>query len=326
MTPRLLPALALLVSTAIFSPIAPAQEPFPSRPIRLVVPSSAGGPGDVVSRIIANDLSTRLGQMVIVENRPGAGNAIGQDFVANAAPDGYTLVHIASQGILNYHLINRPFDFRTAFTGIAQLYPQHAMLAVNPKVPSMANITNVAQLIAYAKANPTTLNYTSSGVGSSGHMMLEKIKLMSGAPMQHIPYKGAAPAFQDVIAGRIPVWGGTMYYLPQVKAGQIRAIAVGSAKRQPDLPDVPTLIEQGFPGLVAGSLIGYAGPAGMPRHITVRLESEFKTTINKPDVVEKMAKAGVIVGYADGTTFSNAISDYYDYWGKVIRESGIKAD
>ncbi len=157
-------------------------------------------------------------------------------------------------------------------------------------------------------------------------MMLEKIKLMSGASMQHIPYKGAAPAFQDVVAGRIPVWGGTMYYLPQVKSGQIRAIAVGSPKRQPELPDVPTLIEQGFPGLIAGSLIGFAGPAGMPRNITARLESEFKTTINKPDVVEKLAKAGVIVGYADGATFTNAIADYYDYWGKVIRESGIRSD
>ena len=280
----------------------------------------------MVSRIVANDLSARLGQQVIVENRPGAGNAIGQDFVVNSAPDGYTLVHIASQGILNYHLLNRPFDFRTAFTGIAQLYPQHAMLAVNPKAPGMANITNLAQLIAYAKANPDTLNYTSSGVGSSGHMMLEKIKLMSSAPMQHIPYKGAAPAFQDVLAGRIPVWGGTMYYLPQVRTGQIRAIAVGSPTRSPDLPEVPTLMEQGFTGLVAGSLIGFAGPAGMPRNITAFLEREFKTTINKPDVVEKLAKAGVIVGYADGTTFTNAIADYYDYWGKVIRESGIKAD
>lgn len=323
---RLLGAASVFVIGAFAASTSFAADVFPSKPIRFIVPFAAGGSGDQSARIIANELSIRMRQPVVVENKPGAGGLIGQDYVSKAPPDGYTILYASSQGILSYHLANRPFDFRKAFTGLAQVYPQYALLTINPAAPGMRDITTLSQLVAYSKSHPDTLNYTSSGTGSSGQLMVEKIKSISGASLQHIPYKGGAPALQDVLGGRVPVWAGTMYHLSMVRSGQLRALAVGSAERSPELPEVPTLIEQGFPGLVANSLQAIAGPPGLPDDIRGKLEAELQATLSSPDVIQKMALAGIDVKYADGKTVTQSMVTYYDYWGGIIKSLGMKPE
>lgn len=319
--------LAALCAALFASGFSMAQSEYPNRPIRLVVPFAAGGPTDILGRVIAQELGQRLGQPVVAENRPGATGVVGQDFVAKSAPDGYTLVMLTNTASNNYHLLGRTIDFAREFSMIAQIYSSYTVLMVNPAVPGMANIHNLAQLVAHVKANPGTVNYTSSGSGGLGHLTVAKFASHYDLKMEHISYKGQAPAMNDVLAGRIPIMSGTFTNVPFVKAGKLRAIAVATPKRSPTLPDVPTFIEQGVPGLVAGVWGGLAGPGGMPAAIVGRLASELRAGLAKPDVADRVrAAVGVDHEYLPPAEFTANATRDWEYWGRVIRENGIKAE
>ena len=318
--------ITLMLIISMFSAIALAQSDYPSKPIRLIVPFAPGGPTDIIGRILSAEMGPVLKQTIIVENKAGATGIIGQDFVAKAAPDGYTWIIISSTASNGYHLVNRTVDFSKDFAMIGQIYNTTALVTINPAVPEMAGIQNLTQVVAYAKANPGKLNYTSTGVGSLGHLVMEKVKLQFGLNMEHINYKGQAPATQDVLAGRVPILSATFTTLQFVKAGKLRGIAVSTAKRSPTAPDVPTFVEQGV-SVVGGGWVGLATTGGTPRAIVDRLGNLLRTTLARPDVEPKVFKAvgtePEFLGPADFTAY--ATRDFQE-WGRVIREAGIKGE
>ena len=304
-----------------------AQSDYPNKPVRLVVPFAAGGPTDVLGRILGQEFSARLGQTFIVENRAGATGVIGQDVVAKSAPDGYTLVMISSTASNNYHLLNRSVDFHREFSMIGQIYNTLTLLMINPAAPGMAGIQNLTQLVAYAKAHPGELNYTSSGSGSLGHLTFEKVKITFGLKLEHINYKGQAPAMTDVLAGRVPIMSATFTSLPLVKAGKLRAIAISTPRRSAVLPEVGTFVEQGVPGLVAGGWVGLAAPGGTPAPIIDKLANELRNSLARPDLAEKVKGAvGTEPEFIAPAEFAAASTRDFEYWGRVIREAGIKGE
>ena len=318
--------ITILLIISMFSAAALSQSDFPSKPIRLIVPFAPGGPTDIIGRILSAEMGPVLKQTIIVENKAGATGIIGQDFVAKAAPDGYTWIIISSTASNGYHLVNRTVDFSKDFAMIGQIYNTTALVTINPAVPEMAGIQNLTQVVAYAKANPGKLNYTSTGVGSLGHLVMEKVKLQFGLNMEHINYKGQAPATQDVLAGRVPILSATFTTMQFVKAGKLRGIAVSTAKRSPTAPDVPTFVEQGV-SVVGGGWVGLATTGGTPRAIVDRLGNLLRTTLARPDVEPKVFKAvgtePEFLGPADFTAY--ATRDFQE-WGRVIREAGIKGE
>ena len=306
---------------------AQAQSDYPSKPVFLIVPFAAGGPTDVMGRILGQELGSQLKQTFVVENKAGATGMIGQDYTAKAAPDGYTLVMITSTSSNGYHMVNRTIDFAKDFAMIGQIYNTTSLLTINPAAPDMAAIRNLTQLVAYARANPGKLNYTSSGSGSLGHLVFEKVKLTFGLNVEHINYKGQAPATTDVLAGRVPILSATFTTMPLVKAGKLRAIAVSTERRLPSSPDIPTFVEQGVPGLVGGGWVGLASTGGTARPIIDKLATALRTGLAKQDVAEKIQKAvGTEPEYLGPAEFTAYATRDFDYWGKVIREAGIKGE
>lgn len=306
---------------------AHAQSDYPNKPIRLVVPFAAGGPTDILGRVIASEFSARLGQSVVVENKGGATGMIGQDYVSKSAPDGYNIVLITSTSSNSYHLTNRSIDFTKDFSMIGQIYRTYTVLVANPKVAGLENVNNLSQLVAYARANPNKLNFTSSGAGSLGHLTVEKVKQHFKVQMEHVNYKGQALAVQDTLAGRVAVYAGTFAVLPYVKSGQLRPIAIGTAKRSPLLPDTGTFIEQGVAELISAAWVGLAAPGGTPAPIIARLSNELRTMLAKPDQIEKVkAAVGTDPEYLSAAEFTAYATKDFQYWGQVIREAGIKAE
>lgn len=323
---RLLHALAA-VSGLLFSAPGFTQGNYPSKPITLVVPFAAGGPTDVLGRVLAADMGPRLGQTIIVENKGGATGSIGQDYVSKAAPDGHTLVMITNTSSNNYHLMHRTIDFHKDFSMIGQVYTTYTVVTVNPLAPGMADIHNLTQLVAYARARPGTLNFTSSGTGSLGHLAVEKVNSTFGIKIEHINYKGQGPALNDVLAGRVPIMSATFALLPHIKSGKLRPIVIGTPKRSPVLPDTATFIEQGVPGLIAGAWVGLAAPPATPRPIVDRLARELQTGLAKPDTAEKVrAAVGIEPDFLPTTEFAAFATRDWEYWGKIIRDAGIKGE
>jgi len=323
---RLIVPLLALAAMAQAAP-ADAQANYPGKPILLVVPFAAGGPTDILGRVLAADLGPRLGQTIVVENKAGATGSIGQDFVSKAAPDGHTLVMITNTSSNNYHLMHRTIDFYKDFSMIGQIYSTYIVVAVNPAAQGMADVRTLTQLVAYAKANPGAVNYTSSGTGSLGHLAIEKVKSTFGIQMEHINYKGQGPATNDVLAGRLPMISATYTLLPLIKSGKLRAIAIGTPKRAAVLPDTPTFLEQGVTGLIAGTWVGLAAPPGTTKPIIDRLTRELQAGLAKPETAEKVKGAvGIEPEYAPPAEFAAFATRDWDYWGKVIREAGIKGE
>ncbi len=317
---------AIFLLIAAMAGSAFAQSDYPNRPIRLVVPFAPGGPTDLIARILSQQMGPQLKQTIVVENKGGATGMIGQDFVSKSTPDGYTWVILSSAAGNGYHLVNRNIDFARDFAMIGQIYNTTALVTVNASVPEMAGIQTLTQLIAYAKANPGKLNYTSTGVGSLGHLVMEKVKLQFGLNMEHINYKGQNPATQDVLAGRVPILSATFTSMQFVKAGKLRAIAVSTEKRSSKSPDIPTFVEQGV-SIIGGGWVGLAATGGSPRPIIDRLGNLLQATLAKPDVEVMVQKAvgtdPEFLGPADFTAY--ATRDFQE-WGRVIREAGIKGE
>jgi tripartite-type tricarboxylate transporter receptor subunit TctC len=315
----LLAACALLLG---FGSLATAQD-FPSRPIKIVVPFPAGGSNDIIARVMAQKLSERTGQQFFVENRGGAGGNIGAETVASADPDGYTLLLTAppplSTNVALYK--NMPFDPGKAFAPVALIASVPIVLMLHPSVEAK----NVRDLIALAKAKPGTINFGSSGNGSTNHLAGELLKSMTGIDIVHVPYKGAAPAMNDLVAGHIPMMFDNMpAVIPQVQGKRVNAIAVAGSKRAAALPDVPTIAESGVPGFEASAWFGLVAPAKTPPAILQKLQDEVAAILKMPDVRKRFAELGAEPGDVFGAAFGKFLAEETAKWGKVIAASGAK--
>jgi len=322
-----LSTLAGLGSLALVgAPVRAQNDVWPSKPIRLIVPFPPGGPTDTVARIVGQQLSDRLGQSVIIENRPGATGSIGTAQVAKSEPDGYTLTVLASPTLLAPILYRKvTFDIIRDFTPVGLIYELPIVMVVNPK--ELPEVTDLRTLIAHAKAQKTPLNYTSAAIGSSGHLSTELLKQMAKFDMQHIPYKGSVPAVTDLIGGQVPLMFSDMIaVLPHIRAGRLRPIAVGSPQRVSMLPDVPTIAEQGIAGYSAVSWGGLIAPLHTPSTVVDRLTQELQQILTDEQVKEKLLGAGALARHEDPTTFEQRMRGDYDKWGQVVKALGIAFD
>ncbi|RYY99615.1 MAG: tripartite tricarboxylate transporter substrate binding protein [Comamonadaceae bacterium] len=310
---------------ALSAPVAMAQSGWPDQPIRWVVPYPAGGGTDVLARSVAEAMRGTLGQQIVVDNRPGAATNIGGDLVARAKPDGYTLMS-ADNAILAYneHLFSKlPFSPEKDFTYIGAIGRFPLALVVHPDFPAKT----LAEFVAYAKANPGKLNYASPGNGSPHHLAMELFKNRTGAFITHIPYRGMAPALQDVMGGQVPCMfldlaGG----LPVMQSGKVRVLALGAGKRAASLPNVPTLAEAGVGGVEVFALQGVLGPAGLPDAIVARLNGDLNKALASADVRKRATDFGMEMLPGTPAQFKAMARDEAKRWGPVIRAAGVKLD
>ena len=317
-------AAAMLAALALVPTLAAAQA-FPGKPIKIIVPYSPGGTTDLLARLVAQKMSERLGQPVIVDNKPGANGMIGSDMVAKAPPDGYTL-GIASPGS---HAANASlykdisYDTVKDFTPITLGVSAPMLLVVHPSL----GVNSVKELIAAAKAKPGEISYASGGSGSSQHLAMEQFKMMARIDMTHVPYKGSAASYPDLIGGSVKAEIDVVpTALPPVKGGRLKVLATGSAKRLAMLPDVPTIAEAGVPGYESSSWYGFVAPAKLPKDILDKLHAEIVRALKQPDVVEKLTNAGVIVVAGTPQEFAAHIRTEMDKSAKVIKAANIKPD
>lgn len=325
---KTLTMVAACLATLSFATAAVAQS-FPTKPLRWIVPFPPGGPTDSFSRPVAQKLSEILGQPVVVENVPGAGASIGMDRIAKSAPDGYT-IGLATTGThsINPHLYGArlPHDTSRDFTPLTLATRYVNVLVVNPKLP----INTVAELVAYAKANPGKVNFGSAGNGSSNHLSGEALKLVTGAPMQHIPYRGSALALNDVMAGNLTfMFDIPITAMPAAQSGRVRALAVSSDKRSPYYPQVPTMAESGVKGFseVGSDLwFGIVGPAGIPKPIVEKLNQALIQAIRDPDNRQRLSASGFEIWTSTPDEFAKVIRVDRDKWGPIVKGSGAKVD
>ncbi len=312
----------LCAAAAVWADSASAQDRYPSRTIRIIVPFAAGGSTDIFARYIADKLAPALGQAVVVDDRAGAAGNIGAEVVAHAAPDGYTLL-MATTGVMainNALYQNMNFDAARDFEPVIFIASITNVLAVPPELPAK----NVRELIALGKAKPGTLSFASSGAGSSTHLSAELFKSMTGADILHVPYKGSSQALTDLMAGRVSmIFDNMPSSLPFIKAGKLRALAVTGARRSPILPEVPTIAESGVPGYESLSWTGIAVPAGTPKDIVTRLNREIGIILKEPDMREKFAQAGADPIGGTPQAFTEHIRAEREKWSRLIRERGI---
>ncbi len=318
-------AAAFLVVPSLVAPQAQAQVAWPDRPVRLIVPFPPGGSNDIVARFLAEALRERLGQPFLVENRSGAGGNIGADAVAKSTPDGYTLLLSAPPAlVINEHLYrSMPFDPGRDLMPVALV----ASVPVVLIVPSSSPVTSLAELIALAKREPGRLSFGSSSVGGTNHLAGELLKSMAGIDIVHVPYRGAAPAMTDLIAGRLQLYFDNMPgVLPQLRDGRVRALAVAGARRASILPDLPTMAEAGLPGFEASSWFGLAAPAGTPPALVQRINAAVQEALATPALRAQLATAGAEPGALDVEGFARFVSAERERWGQVVRASGAQVN
>jgi tripartite-type tricarboxylate transporter receptor subunit TctC len=306
---------------------APGQalaQAYPTKPVKIVVPFGPGGFTDVVARILGVKLSESLGQPVVIENKPGAGSMIGTDQVAKSAPDGHTLLIVSSTHVISPWIYkNVPYDPIKGFTPVTKLVDSPYVLLTNPKVP----VKNVQEFIAMAKANPDKVHYASSGNGSAQHLIGGLFASMTKTQLKHVPYRSSNLASTDLVAGVVESsFAGVPNALSQVPNGRLNALAVTSAKRIPQLPNVPTMQEAGVPGYDATIWLAMLAPAGTPATIVGRLNSEIAKIMINPENQKAMFDAGVQVSLSTPEALSQLMISEMDKWGKVVKEAGIKLE
>jgi tripartite-type tricarboxylate transporter receptor subunit TctC len=318
-----LAVLGTVLSLFALSTGAQAQS-YPNRPVKLIVPFAPGGFTDVVARVVGQKLSASMGQQFVIENRPGAGSTIGTDFVAKSTPDGYTLVMVSTTHVISPWLYkNVPYDPINSFVAISKLVDSPYVLLVNPKVPA----NNVKEFIALAKAHPDSIRYASSGNGSSQHLMGGLFAAMTGVKIQHVPYKGSSMAAQDLVGGIVESsFAGVTNAMAHVPSGKLKALAVTTAKRSPLLPDVPTLSEEGVPNYDASVWLALLAPAGTPKEIVNKLNSEIGKVMAAPDAAKAFAAVGVEVSFSTPEEMTKYMVQERERWGKVVKEAGITID
>ena len=317
---------SMLLAGLLVGGLSPAlaQTSYPNKPVRLIVPFAPGGFTDVVARILGQKLSIAMGQQFIVENKAGAGSTIGTDFVAKAAPDGYTLVMVSSTHVINPWIYKSlPYDPIQSFTVVSRLVDSPYVLLVNPRVPAR----NVQEFIALAKAAPDTVHYASSGNGSAQHLMGGLFVAMTGAPLKHVPYRGSSGAATDLVAGVVESsFAGVPNALAQVPQGRLKALAVTTSKRIGQLPDVPTMQEAGVPGYEASVWLALLAPAGTPRDIVTKLNTEIGKLLSSPDTRKALYDAGVEGAPSTPEAMTAYMVQEMARWGKVVKDAGIKLE
>jgi tripartite-type tricarboxylate transporter receptor subunit TctC len=302
-----------------------SAQSYPTKPVRLIVPFPPGGSNDIVARMIGAELSTRIGQQVVTDNRGGAGGMIGTGIAAQSQPDGHTLLIISVAFAFNPAIYKSQltFDPAKSFTPVASLGTGPNALMVTPKLP----VNSVKELLALAKAKPGSLNYASAGFGSFQHLGSEMFRLMAGINVVHVPFKGGGPAMADVIAGNTQITiGSLIQMIPHISTGRLRILGVGGAKRVSSLPDVPTVAEAGVPGYEASNWWGLIAPAGTSPAIVKQLHGEIAGILAKADIRKKFESQGAEVMSMGPADFGKFIRAETDKWGKVVRDAGIKAE
>jgi tripartite-type tricarboxylate transporter receptor subunit TctC len=315
-------AIAAIAVGLAASPVA-AQDKYPSRPIKIIVPTPAGGPVDVVARVVANYLTTSLGQSVIVDNRPGAGNTIGSKEAARAEPDGYTLLYSAVSGLILAPMLQKDagYDPLTSFAPVVAVGSGYLILVVHPSVPAKS----VQELVAYAKANPGKINFSSGGIGVLPHLAGEMFKAAAGINIVHVPYRGGAPSIQDVVAGNVQMtFESVGVLLPLIRDGKLRALATPSPKRIPELPEMPTLIESGYPNVVATSWTGLLAPVGTPPEIIAKLNSQINQGLKSQDLTGMLAKISSTPLGGTPADFTELMKADLARWTPVVKSLNLK--
>ncbi len=321
---RNMTVLALAVTGTMIAGTAGAQAPYPNRAVRVVVPSSAGGGTDIIARIVGPKLSERLGQQIVIDNRPGAGTMIGGEAVAKSPPDGYTLLMGLSTLAINPVIYRKvPYNALTDFAPVTLVMTAPNVLVVHPSVP----VKTVKELIWFAQARPGQLNYASAGAGTNPHLCMELFMSMAGVKMVHIPYKGSAPAIIDLLGGQVATMTATMLTgLPHVRSGRLRALGVTGTKRNAAAPEVPTIAEAGVPGYEAVQWYGMLAPAGTSRDIVTRLNKEMVAILQMADVKERFATDGGEAASTSPEEFGRYIKSESEKWARVAKTAGIKPE
>ena len=304
---------------------ASAAQTFPTRPVRLIIPFSAGGAADVPGRILGQRLSDSFKQQVVIENRPGAGSTIGADAAAKAPPDGYNLFLISNTHFVSAALYKKlPYDALNDYTPITQITNAPNVLVVHPSLPAKS----IKELIALAKARPNQIDYASSGNGSTQHLTGALFTRMAGIQMMHVPYRGSGPVTADLLAGQVTVgFPGIAGMLSFIKSGKLRALGVTGGRRSPELPDVPTIAEAGVPGYEMVAWFGIAGPKGMMRDLQMRLHGDLLRVLKNPEFQKTMRVAGQEIA------FQESPEKFYDFmkveaakWARVVQDSGARVE
>ena len=316
---------ATFSAAGVAAPGLLAQAGWPSKPIRFVVPFAPGGTSEIVARSVAVELTKQLGQSVFVENKPGGAGVIAMQEVAKSAPDGHTLIltHVGTMAVNPYMLSNQPYDVNKDFTPVTLLAKVPNVFVIHPDVPAK----NFTEFVAYAKKNPGKLNYGSAGNASAGHLAMEYLKLVTGMFITHIPYRGTGPQLTDLLAGRLQASSAGMPALgAHIRAGKLRAIAVGTQQRIAALPDVPTVVEMGFKNFETSQWYGMHVPAGTPPDIVKRLQEESFKALKSSAVTERFATDNAVSGGGASADYASFIAGEQKVWSDIVKRANIKAD
>ena len=316
-------ALLILLALAVAAPSNSQQ--YPARPVRFIVPFAPGGSVDTLARTMGPRLADALGQSIVVDNRPGGNGDIGMMIAAKAPADGYTILlgYIANLAIAPSLYARIPFDPQKDYAPITQIATSPNVLTAHPSVPAK----NLTELVALAKAKPGAVNFASTGVASVGHLTGELLNSLAGMKMTHVPYKGGGQAIIDLVGGHVQVmFSGFSAAMPHIKSGKIRALAVTGARRSPALPEVPTLSEQGFPGVEATAWYGMLAPAGTAKPVVTRLHGEVVKVLRLPDVTQRLGGLGFEIAGSTPEEFGAYIRAETAKWAKVVKASGAKPD
>jgi tripartite-type tricarboxylate transporter receptor subunit TctC len=316
--------MAALAVLPILAAAAAVAQPYPNRPVKIIVPTPAGGPVDVMARLLANALPAFLGQNVIVENRAGAGNTLGSKVAAAADPDGYTLLVSAASGLIMSPMVYKSAGYdENSFAPIALVAETPQVLVAHPSAP----FGSVAELVAYAKANPGKLNYSTGGAGTLPHLTAELFKQLSGANIVHVPYKGGGPALTDVVAGQIQLTFDTVgTSLQFIRDGRLKALAVSNPARLPELPDVPTMPELGYPAINTGAWVAILAPLGTPRPIIERLNQATNDALNSPAMRDPLMRLGAQPRGGAPEDLARHMKAEHDKWGPIVARLGLREE
>jgi len=314
----------LFVSAAFAGSASAAQQQYPSRPIRWIVPLPPGATADIITRLVAIKLSEALGQQVVVDNRPGGVFTVGSEIVAKAQPDGHTIATLLTPHVVNpYVMKNLPYNTERDFTPVSLLVIVPGVMTMHPSVGP----NNLKEVIALAKAKPGQLNYGSPGPLTSGHLSMEMLNLAAGIKITHIPYKGGAPAIIDLVGGRIQfLISGLPGVLPHINSNRLKPIAVTAAKRSPGLPNTPTFQESGMPGFDTYEWYGVFAPGNMPKPVLARLSEEIGRIIKLPEMSERLAQQGALPVGNTSEEFASFVKREMGTWGKLAQKIGLKPD
>lgn len=318
---KLLQSLAFALGA--LAPIAAGAQAYPTKPVRLMVPFPPGGATDIIARLLAAKMQELWGQPVVIETKPGAGTVVGTDYVAKSAPDGHTLGMVVTAHVINPSLRpNLPYDTLKDLAGVTQVSVQHLVMAAHPSLPA----NNIAELVALAKKDPGKLSYATPGSGTAMHLSVELLKTTAGIDIVHVPYKGGAPAQQDVMSGRVPILMDVLYAArPLIKSGRIKVLALLSPQRAPESPEYP-VVSESVPGVSALSIVGVVAPAATPRELVRRISADIARAVKSTDLTDRMKQQGMEPVGSTPEEFDALIRSEIEKWAKVVKLSGAKVD